>query len=167
MALPIYLTITDEAGKHLKGSVTATGLEGCIELIEFEHKVSRPTDDNTGKYTGERVHTPIMFTKEIDASTVYLDRAVGSGRNLQEARFDFQHVLADGKIEVYFSMLLKDVKVVSVNKKMLDIKDPDNKGYKHLEEVELRYEEITWEYKDGNHLHTDNWDTRPMAAAAG
>lgn len=167
MALPIYLTITDETGKHLKGSVTAEGLEGCIELIEFEHKVSRPTDDNTGKYTGERVHSPIMFTKEVDASSVYLDRAVGLGKTWQEARFDFQQVLSTGKVEVYFTMLLKNVKVASVNKKMLDIKDPDNKGYKHLEEVELRYEEITWNFKDGNHLHTDNWDTRPMAAAAG
>ncbi|MDR0278897.1 MAG: type VI secretion system tube protein Hcp [Paucimonas sp.] len=167
MALPIYLKIIDETGKHLEGSVKAKGLEGCIELISFEHRVSRPTDGNTGKLTGERVHDPIKFVKELDRSSVYLDRAAGSGRSWQQATFDFQQVRPDGEIEVYFSMVLKDVKVVSVTKQMLDIKDPENKAYKHLEEVELRYEEITWDYKDGNHVHTDNWETRPIVAAAG
>jgi len=30
----------------------------------------------------------------------------------------------------------------------------------HLEEVELRYETITWSYKDGNIIHKDTWNER-------
>ena len=29
-----------------------------------------------------------------------------------------------------------------------------------LEELELRYEKITWSYKDGNIIHTDTWNER-------
>ena len=35
-----------------------------------------PTDNNTGKLTGTRIHTPFLFTKEIDSSSPYLYKAV-------------------------------------------------------------------------------------------
>jgi type VI secretion system secreted protein Hcp len=43
---------------------------------------------------------------------------------------------------------------------MLDIKIPDFEKHNHLEEVELRYETITWSYKDGNIIHKDTWNER-------
>ena len=55
---------------------------------------------------------------------------------------------------------LFDVKVVAVRPKMLDIKNPDYEKHNHLEEVELRYEQITWSYKDGNIIHKDTWNER-------
>jgi type VI secretion system secreted protein Hcp len=52
------------------------------------------------------------------------------------------------------------VKVVAVQPKMHDIKDPAFEKHNHLEKVELRYEKITWSYKDGNIIHADSWNER-------
>ncbi|MBI0151535.1 type VI secretion system tube protein Hcp, partial [Bifidobacterium sp. M0353] len=57
----------------------------------------------------------------------------------------------------YFNTLLENVKVVAVRPKMHNIKETSKERYNHLEEVELRYEKITWAYKDGNIVHSDSW----------
>ncbi|NMP29358.1 hypothetical protein GW590_21130 [Rahnella sp. SAP-1] len=33
----------------------------------------------------------------------------------------------------------------------------------HIEQIELRYEKITWTYKDGNIIHSDSWNERTTA----
>jgi type VI secretion system secreted protein Hcp len=57
----------------------------------------------------------------------------------------------------------ENVKVVKVNPKMHDIKDPAFEKHNHLEQIELRYEKITWTYKDGNIIHSDSWNERATA----
>ncbi|RZN44666.1 Hcp family type VI secretion system effector [Escherichia sp. E10V10] len=44
-----------------------------------------------------------------------------------------------------------------------DIKDASFEKHNHLEQVELRYEKITWAYKDGNIIHSDSWNERTTA----
>ena len=65
-----------------------------------------------------------------------------------------------GKEKEYFNTKLDNVKIVAVKPKMLDIKNPDYEKHNHLEDVELRYETITWSYKDGNIMHKDTWNER-------
>ncbi|SAK99443.1 hcp protein [Caballeronia calidae] len=65
-----------------------------------------------------------------------------------------------GKEKKYFNTRLDNFKVVAVRPKMLDIKVPDYEKHTHLEEIERRYEQITWSYKDGNIIHKDTWNER-------
>ncbi|MEG1248010.1 MAG: type VI secretion system tube protein Hcp, partial [Citrobacter sp.] len=58
---------------------------------------------------------------------------------------------------------LESVKLVKVAPKMHDIKDPAMEKHNHLEMIELRYEKITWTYKDGNIIHSDSWNERTTA----
>ena len=58
---------------------------------------------------------------------------------------------------------LENVKLVKVAPLMHDIKDPAKEKHNHLERIELRYEKITWTYKDGNIIHSDSWNERPSA----
>ncbi len=44
-----------------------------------------------------------------------------------------------------------------------DIKEPSKEKHNHLERIELRYEKITWTYKDGNIIHSDSWNERTTA----
>lgn len=41
--------------------------------------------------------------------------------------------------------------------------DPAFEKHNHLEQIELRYEKITWTYKDGNIIHSDSWNERATA----
>ncbi|HGX3500530.1 TPA: Hcp family type VI secretion system effector [Klebsiella pneumoniae] len=119
MAIPVYLWLKDDGGADIKGSVDVQDREGSIEVVAQEHNLYIPTDNNTGKLTGTRIHTPFLFTKEIDSSSPY--------------------------------------------PLMHDIKNPAYEKHNHLEQIELRYEKITWTYKDGNIIHSDSWNERATA----
>ena len=79
MAIPVYLWLKDDGGADIKGSVDVKDRVGSIEVVAQEHNLYIPTDNNTGKLTGTRIHTPFLFTKEIDASSPYLYKAVTTG----------------------------------------------------------------------------------------
>jgi type VI protein secretion system component Hcp len=64
---PVYLWLKDDGGADIKGSVDVKDREGSIEVVAQEHNLYIPTDNNTGKLTGTRIHTPFLFTKEIDS----------------------------------------------------------------------------------------------------
>ncbi|MGF6203153.1 type VI secretion system tube protein TssD [Pseudomonas laurylsulfatiphila] len=160
MAIPVYLWLKNDGGADIKGSVTVQGREGSIEVVAYNHGVHIDSDDHTGKLTSTRTHEPYIFTKEIDASSTYLYRASTSGETLESAEFKFYRIDNSGQEVEYYNTLLKKVKVVKVHSKMHDIKDPDKAKLNHLEVVELRYEEIFWDFKDGNLKHDDKWDKR-------
>lgn len=163
MAIPVYLWLKNDGGADIKGSVDVQGREGSIEVLALDHCVSIPTDNNSGKLTGTRVHTPFVFTKEIDAASVYLFKAVTVGQTLKSAEFKWYRINDAGQETENYSALLENVKVVNVASKMHDIKDPTKEKHNHLEEVELRYEKITWSFKDGNINHSDSWSERQSA----
>lgn len=128
-----------------------------------EHNLYIPTDNNTGKLTGTRIHTPFLFTKEIDSSSPYLYKAVTTGQTLKSAEFKWYRINDAGREVEYFNTKLENVKLVKVNPKMHDIKDPAFEKHNHLEQIELRYEKITWTYKDGNIIHSDSRNERTTA----
>ncbi|MGV3347028.1 type VI secretion system tube protein TssD [Enterobacteriaceae bacterium LUAb1] len=163
MAIPAYLWLKKDGGAELKGSVTVKDRVGSIEIKEIEHTIYVPTDNHTGKITGPRVHTPFIFFKEIDASSVYLYKALTTGQKLQSAEVKWYQFGEDGGEGEYFNVTMEGVTVAKITSKMYDIKDPTKEKHNHLERVELRYEKITWNFKDGNLLHDDSWDGRTSA----
>ncbi|WP_061959482.1 Hcp family type VI secretion system effector [Cupriavidus pauculus] len=160
MAIPACMWIKDDGGADIKGSVTVSGREGSVEVVAFDHGVHLPTDSNTGKLTGTRVHKPVVLTKETDASTPYLYKAVTKGQTLQAVEIKWYKIDDSGKEQEYFNTRMENVKVVGVTPRMLDIKNPAFEKHNHLEDIELRYEKITWAYKDGNIIHDDSWNER-------
>ncbi len=158
MAIPAYMWLKDDGGSVIKGSVDVNDREDSVEIVEFLHNVRIPTDANTGKLTGTRVHEPIVLFKEYDASSPYLYKAVTTGQTLKEVEIKWYQIDASGQEKEYFNTKLDNVKVVAVGPVMHNIKDPARERYNHLERVELRYEKITWTYKDGNIIHSDSWN---------
>ncbi len=124
MAIPAYLWLKDDGGADIKGSVDVQGREGSIEVVALDHDVYIPTDNNTGKLTGTRTHKPFTFTKEIDASSPYLYKAVTTGQTLKTAEFKFYRINDAGQEVEYFNTTLDNVKLVRVAPLMHDIKDP-------------------------------------------
>ena len=163
MAIPVYLWLKDDGGANIKGSVDVQGREGSIEVTAFEHQLYIPTDNNTGKLTGTRIHAPVMLMKEIDSSTPYLFKAVTTGQTLKSAEMKWYRIDDAGQEVEYFNTKLENVKIVRVAPVMHDIKDASKERHNHLESLELRYEKITWTYKDGNIIHSDSWNERTTA----
>jgi type VI secretion system secreted protein Hcp len=163
MAIPVYLWLKDDGGRNITGSVDVNGREGSIEMFEVLHELYIPTDNNTGKLTGTRIHTPFMFTKEIDYSSPYFYKAATTGQTLKSAEFKWYKINDAGQEVEFFNTKLEHVKVVQVTSMMHDIKNTSKEKHCHLEQIELRYEKITWNYKDGNIAHSDSWYERSIA----
>lgn len=122
MAIPVYLWLKDDGGADIKGSVDVKDREGSIEVVAQDHNLYIPTDNNTGKLTGTRIHTPFLFTKEIDSSSPYLYKAVTTGQTLKSAEFKWYRINDAGQEVEYFNTKLENVKLVKVAPKMHDIK---------------------------------------------
>lgn len=158
MAIPSHLWLRDDGGALIKGSSDVMNREQSIEIINFGHGLYLPTDGNTGKITGTRIHAPMVFEKEFDSSTPYLYKAVATGQTLQSAEIKWYKINDAGQEVEYFNIFLEKVKVVAVTPGMYNTKTVEKCN--HLERVELRYEKITWKFVDGNIQYTDAWDER-------
>jgi len=86
MAIPVYLFLKDDGGALIKGSSDVKDREMSVEVLAFGHGLHLPTDNNTGKITGTRVHSAITFEKEFDSSSPYLYKAVAKGQSHQRCR---------------------------------------------------------------------------------
>lgn len=160
MAIPAYLWLKDDGGADIKGCVDVKDREGSIEVNGFVHNLRLPTDPFTGKITGTRQHSQLVFQKEFDSSSPYLMKAVATGQNLKSAEFKWYRINDAGQEVEYYNMFLENVRVVSVTPLMHDIKDPNKEKHNHLEMVELRYDKIIWKYCDGNLQVADSWADR-------
>ncbi|HHR6502239.1 TPA: Hcp family type VI secretion system effector [Providencia alcalifaciens] len=163
MAIPSYLWLTDDGGAKIKGAVDVQNREGSIEVIEFVHAINIPTDNNSGKLTGTRIHSPVVFVKEFDSSSPYLYKAVTTGQTLKSAEFKWYRINNSGQEAEYFNIKLENVRVVSVAPVMHNVKNAATEKFNHMESVQLRYEKITWNHKDGNIIHIDSWNERATA----
>ena len=163
MAIPAYLWLKDDGGADIKGSVDVQGREGSIEVVALDHDVYIPTDNNTGKLTGTRTHKPFTFTKEIDASSPYLYKAVTTGQTLKTAEFKFYRINDAGQEVEYFNITLDNVKLVRVAPLM------------HASRILPERSITTWNVlssatrkspgltKTATIIHSDSWNERPSA----
>lgn len=68
-------------------------------------------------------------------------------------------ILEAGVESEYFNILLDNVKITTISPSLL----PNGMSSTHLENIELRYEAITWKHTEGNILYRDAWNERITA----
>lgn len=159
MSNPAYLWFIDENGSPIVGGSMVLGREGSIEVKSLSHHLTIPTDRNTGKLTGMRIHTPILIQKEFDRTTPLLARAICRGVTLKSAEIKMYRTNEAGFEVEYFNMLLENVKVTGFTPGL----HPGVASGTHLENIEMRYETIQWKYTDGNIIFKDRWNERATA----
>jgi len=165
MASPAYLTMTDEQGNQIKANVKIKGREGTAEVIAFEYHVAIPADPHTGALTAVRKHGDGIISKTFDQSSPVLFDACCQGKTLQSMKIDWYRINDNGEEELYFTHTLTGVKVVKVKQFMLNVKNPDNDGYGHQEQVHVRFKKIELSYPNGNIVASDDWTESRTAAA--
>jgi len=157
MAIPAYLWLKDEQGNDIRGSVNVSGREGSIELLEFDHSIYIPTDNDTGELTGTRKHGAITVVKAFDAASPYLFKACCNGQKLESAVLRWYKIDESGQEVEYYQHELEGVKINSFSPQMANTKEPSMEKIPHIESISLRYEKITHTYLDGNVSHSDSW----------
>jgi type VI secretion system secreted protein Hcp len=74
--IPAHIWLTDENNSPLIGECLMSTRLGSTELKSFNHSVWIPTDHNTGKLTGTRLHVPITLKRNRPSYPVFIQRCM-------------------------------------------------------------------------------------------
>ncbi|SAK75929.1 hcp protein [Caballeronia pedi] len=170
MPTPAYISINGKTqGNITKGAFTADsvgnvyveGHEDQILVQEIEHRVTTPTDPQSGQPSGQRVHKPFIFTCALNKSVPLLYQALASGEMLPTVETHWYRTSTDGKQEHFFTTKLEDATIVDINTVLPHAQDSTKSDYTQLIKVSLAYRKITWTHAIAGTEAADDW-RKPM-----
>lgn len=139
-----YMQIKIE-GSEVKGESGDDKHKEWIELSSFSAGISQPASTSAtlggSKPEGRSVHSDIIVTKSLDASSSMLALACALGKRVDEATIEFCR--ATGKEHVtYLKVVIKNGFISSHS--------TSGGGEYPMESLAIAYTEIEWEYKQLN-----------------
>ncbi|MDY0361139.1 MAG: Hcp family type VI secretion system effector [Desulforegulaceae bacterium] len=159
MAMTAYMNLEGMNQGKIEGGCTQSGRESMILVFGVDHNVEIPKDTHTGLPTGQRIHHPLLITKEIDKSSPLLYQACCSGEQFKEVSLSYYRINEKGQEEHYYSIKLQNAIIVSMRTyKPLTFLE-ENKPYKDMEDVQFTYEKIIWTYESDGIESEDSWKT--------
>jgi len=144
------------------GNVYVEGHENEILAQEINHRVTVPTDPQSGQPAGQRVHKPFKFTCALNKAVPLLYQALVTGEVLPITTIRWYRTSSEGKQEHFFTTELVDGVIVDV---LPHAQNPDNANYTQLIEVSISYRKISWEHKVAGTSAIDDW-RKPIESAA-
>ena len=165
MAMMMYAYLKGQKSGQIKGSITQKGREDSIGVIAVAHSIYSPRDPQSGLPTGQRMHKPFVFTKELDKATPILYNVLCTNENITEAIFKFwtpqiKAATGVGSEVQHFTIKLTNANIASIDFRMLNIRDPNLTKFTEYEECALTYQKIEWTWNDGGITADDDWETR-------
>ncbi len=158
MAMTSYLIIKGKTQGDIQGDCTQKGRENTILCYALEHSVEIPKDTHTGLPIGQRIHRPLKVLTHMGKHTPKISQACCTGEQL-EVTLDMYHITEQGKEEKYFTIKLENAIVVNTKEYYPATFLEENKAYKHMQEIEMTYETITWTDVVNSIEAEDSWKT--------
>lgn len=164
MALNAYLSLKGQTQGNITGSVIQKGREGKIMVIAVSHDVHSPHDPASGLPTGNRQHSPLIITKELDQSTPLLYTALKNNEKMTTFELQFWTIqkLSGGGTGVekqHYTIRLTNARICDIRFTMLNNKNPELVRYAEYEEVAFTYQKIEWIWHMGNKMAMDDWES--------
>lgn len=157
MALTAYMKVEGKNQGEIKGDCPQSGDKADKMLLyALEHLVEIPKDTHTGLPTGQRIHHPLTVTKHLDMASPKLYKACCTGEQCK-VTIDHYRIKEDGTEEKYYTIVMENAIIVTMNKYTPLTFLPENKPYHDMEAVSFTYSKITWTYNDGNIEYVDDW----------
>ncbi|MET3654747.1 Hcp family type VI secretion system effector [Dyella japonica] len=170
MPTPAYISITGKTqGNITKGAFTADsvgnvyveGHEDQILVQEIEHRVTTPTDPQSGQPSGQRVHKPFVFTCALNKAVPLMYQSLASGEMLPTVEVQWFRTSVDGKQEHFFTTQLEDATIVDINTVLPHAQDTTKSEFTQLIKVAMAYRKITWTHTIAGTEASDDW-RKPM-----
>lgn len=158
MPMPCYMTVKGKTQGNIDGSCTIKGHEKTIFVYEMDHNVTIPVNPSTGGTTGQRIHLPLVITKEIDKSSPKLQQAVCTGEELTEVLLEFWRISPAGKEEKYYTVKLEGARVVKTEGYFPLTFLEESKPYRHMEKISFVYGKIIWTWVPDGIESEDSWE---------
>lgn len=166
MAQPAYVRIQGSTqGLISSGASTAdsignryqAGHEDEIMVQEISHIVSVPTDTQSGQPTGQRVHKPFSFTCSLNKAVPLMYNALTKGEKLTQVEVHWFRTSGGGGNEHFFTTILEDAIITSIDLIMPNAQDPNNNSKTELFKVSLNYRKIEWNHILASTSGSDDW----------
>ncbi len=140
------------------GSSEKEGRADTSDVFEIEHSIHQPVEPTTGQASGVRVHSPMRVVKMIDKATPGFHKALCTGQNLADVILTFYRIdPATRSEDKYYSITLKQARIVDIRPYMPMSFVPANESYRHMEQVSFVYEEIEWNWMPDKTIEMDRW----------
>jgi len=165
MAMMCYAYLKGQKSGQIKGSITQKGREDSIGVIAVSHSIFSPRDPQSGLPTGQRMHKPFVFTKELDKSSPLLYNMLCTNENVTEATFKFwtpqiKAATGVGSEVQHFTIKLTNGNIASMDFRMANIRHTDLVKLAEYEEIACTYQKIEWTWNDGGITADDDWEAR-------
>lgn len=160
MALEAALFYTDAEG--ITGDNSIAVRADSSEVLEVHHQVHKPTDRQSGRATGARVHSPLRILKRIDKATPLLAKALCQNQLLKELELRWYRPdpTGTGEIVHFYSIHILNVQVASTEAWLPNTMAASEAHYSPMEWIEFYYRNIRWVWQDGGIEHEDAWTER-------
>jgi len=146
------------------GNAYVEGHENEILAQEIKHRVTVPTDPQSGQPAGQRVHKPFTFTCTLNKAVPLLYQALVTGEVLPMTTVRWYRTSAEGRQEHFFTTELVDGIIVDINTVLPHVQNEVNAKYTQLVEVSMSYRKISWEHRVAGTSAVDDW-RRPLETA--
>lgn len=155
MPMPIHMIVEGSKQGEIKGDCKMKGREGTILIDALDHDINIPTDPQSGKTVGKRVHQPLTVTKVVDQSSPLLYLALCSGEPLTVTLKWYRQ---SGAVEEhYFTTKLEEAVIVQQKQYIPNVFDKTTSDYQHMEEVSYTYRKIIWTHETEGKQSEDDW----------
>jgi len=162
MAYEFFVTIEGTKQGKFKGETNGLdggkATSGKIAGVRFFAETVSPRDVATGQASGRRQHKPIMITKQWDAASPQLFKALVDNEVLKSVLFEFVKTNAQGQEFVYHTIKLTNATVSDI-KAYLDLTDTTGDPYDahELEDVSFTFQKIEMENTEAKTSAVDDW----------
>lgn len=151
----IYMTVEGENQGPISDNASPgnTGHADEITVFGFGHSITIPTDPQSGRPTGQRIHQPLRIFKAFDNSSPKLYQALVTGERLSSVVIKFYRVALTGQQEHYYTIELRDALI----KDITAAAGSDGNGTREV--VSYTYRTIIWTVENGGITAQDDWRT--------
>jgi type VI secretion system secreted protein Hcp len=151
MADRFYVSISGDTQGKFKGEGTPKPYEEKIAGLYYKFG-GWTTRGAHGAATGKRQYEPIVFRKELGASSPQLFCALAANESLS-VLFEFIRVRPDGGEAVFYTVKLTKAHIATLVRCI----DPQTNGATNIEEVALTFDKIEEENKQARTIAADTW----------
>ncbi|MFJ4112017.1 Hcp family type VI secretion system effector [Pseudomonas sp. NPDC089758] len=139
------------------GNVYVEGHENQILVQEVSHRITVPTDPQSGQPAGQRVHGPLVFTCALNKAVPLLYSALSTGEMLPNVELSWYRTSIEGKQERFFTTKLTDAVITDIDLTMPHIQNQQNKDFTQFFKVSMSYRGIEWEHITASTAGSDDW----------
>jgi len=162
MPMLAYMKVVGQKSGNIKGSATQKDNKDSIQVVGYSHEIIVPRNAQSGMATGQRMHKPLIVTKELDPSTPLFYNMLCNNENLTSVTVKFYTAQLKSASGVsssvnHYTIKVTNAHICTIEAVMAEDSHAETTKGEETEKISFTYEKIEWTWNDGGISATDDW----------